>query len=62
LNGEATEVAKCLTLQQLIDQMQLAGQRIAVELNGEIVPRSRWATVEIQDGDRAEVVRAIGGG
>jgi sulfur carrier protein len=62
LNGEQTQLAEHLTVQQLIEQMRLTGQRIAVELNGEIVPRSRWPVVELRAGDRAELVQAIGGG
>ena len=46
----------------LIETMQLGERRVAVELNLEIVPRSRHAETVLQDGDRVEVVHAIGGG
>lgn len=62
LNGEVLEAATLLTVQDLIAQQQLAGQRVAVELNGDVVPRSRWAEVALKDGDQVELVRAIGGG
>ena len=62
LNGEALEVAERLTVQGLVEFQQLGGQRVAVELNGEVVPRSRWGSVELKAGDQAELVRAIGGG
>ena len=42
--------------------MDLAGKRIALERNGEIVPRSRFGEVRIVDGDRLEIVVAVGGG
>ena len=62
LNGEPASVAEAATVTALLTQLQLAGQRLAVELNGQIVPRSRWAEVALREGDRAEIVRAIGGG
>ncbi len=62
LNGEVLEDAAPLTVQGLIARQQLTGQRVAVELNGDVVPRSRWAEVSLKDGDQVELVRAIGGG
>ena len=62
LNGAGREFASELTFTQLIDELALAGRRIAVERNGEIVPRSRFAADAIVDGDRVEVVMAVGGG
>lgn len=62
VNGEILETAAALTVQALVAQQQLAGQRMAVEVNGEVVPRSRWGEVSLRDGDRVELVRAIGGG
>ena len=62
LNGEVLETGAALTVQGLIAQQQLAGQRVAVELNGDVVQRSRWAEVALKDGDQVELVRAIGGG
>ena len=47
---------------QLIDRLGLAGKRIAVERNGEIVPRSQFAARSIADGDKLEIVVAVGGG
>lgn len=46
----------------LVDQLGYTGKRIAVERNGEIVPRSRHAETLLDDGDRLEVVVAVGGG
>ena len=62
VNGENTAVSEGITLTELVGRLQLAGQRLAIELNGDIVPRSRWPDVRLNHGDRAEIVRAIGGG
>jgi sulfur carrier protein len=50
------------TVAQLIEQMSLTGRRIAVERNGEIVPKSLHPQVALADGDRLEIVVAVGGG
>ena len=42
--------------------MQLTGKRVAVERNGEIVPRSQYSLVDLLDGDQLEIVVAVGGG
>jgi sulfur carrier protein len=47
---------------QLIEQLSLQGTRIAVELNREIVPRSRYDATPLTSGDKVEIVQAIGGG
>ena len=62
LNGEAHEVAAASTVADLIATLDLAGRRIAVELNGEIAPRSQHAALTLRTGDRVEIVHAIGGG
>jgi thiamine biosynthesis protein ThiS len=62
LNGEAREVPEGLTLAALIDWLKLSPDRVAVERNLEIVPRSRWNETAIQAGDRLEVVHLVGGG
>ncbi|HHH36777.1 MAG TPA: sulfur carrier protein ThiS [Gammaproteobacteria bacterium] len=62
LNGENREVAEGLTVADLLALMDLQGRRLAVEVNGEIVPRSEHPTHRLHPGDRVEVVHAIGGG
>jgi len=62
LNGAPREFAAPLTFAQLIDSLELSGKRLAIERNGEIVPRSRFAEARLSDGDRIEVVIAVGGG
>lgn len=62
LNGEPFELADGETVGELIDRLDLAGRRVAVELNLDIVPRSQHATTALREGDQIEVVHAIGGG
>jgi sulfur carrier protein len=62
LNGAPREFPAALTFAQLIDELSLAGRRLAVERNGEIVPRRRFGEARVADGDRIEVVMAVGGG
>ena len=62
VNGEARSFPAPLTLGQLVDTLDLAGKRIAIERNGEIVPRSQHGATQLFDGDRLEIVVAVGGG
>jgi len=62
VNGEPRQVPAAFTAARLVEDMGLAGRRIAMEVNGEIVPRSTYAEHRFRDGDRVEVVQAIGGG
>lgn len=62
INGEPRSFPAPLTVAQLVETLDLAGKRIAVERNGEIVPRSRHADTQLADGDRLEIVVAVGGG
>lgn len=62
INGEPREFAAPLTLAELIVALELTGKRIAIEKNGDIVPRSLHAQTLVADGDRLEVVVAVGGG
>ena len=62
INGERRSFDDPLTVAQLIEQLRLAGKRIALERNGEIVPRGRFAEQDLLDGDRLEIVVAVGGG
>ena len=62
INGESRRFPRPLNCQQLIDELELAGKRVALERNGEIVPRSRFAEQELADGDQLEIVVAVGGG
>ena len=62
LNGDARELDAHITLQTLLDLEGLAARRVAVEVNGHIVPRDRHETHALQEGDRVEIVHALGGG
>lgn len=62
LNGEKTQVPAELSAAGLIHHLNLADQRLALEINREIVPRSQYAEVAIQAEDKIEIVHAIGGG
>lgn len=62
VNGEVRELAAALTVAALLDEMGLTGKRLAVERNGEIVPKGLHASTALVDGDRLEIVVAVGGG
>lgn len=62
INGESRQFSDALTVAGLIDQLGYAGKRIAVERNGEIVPKSQHATTLLATGDQLEIVVAVGGG
>jgi sulfur carrier protein len=62
INGESRSFPAPLALSQLIELLDLSGKRVAVEKNGEIVPRSQHAGVPLASGDRLEIVVAVGGG
>ena len=62
LNGETTTIEDGLTVQALLQQLELVGRRIAVEVNEENVPRSEHDSHQLAADDRVEIVHAIGGG
>lgn len=62
LNGEPRSLESALTVLQLLQREGLADRRVAVEVNGEIVPRGRHVDHALADGDRVEIVHALGGG
>jgi sulfur carrier protein len=62
VNGEARQIAADTSVTGLIDQLGHAGRRIAVERNGEIVPKSQHGATRLADGDTLEIVVAVGGG
>ena len=62
VNGEPAEYRPGTTVADLLATMDTAGKRVAVERNGEIVPRSQHATTVLESGDRLEIVIAVGGG
>lgn len=62
LNGEDLAIDTGSTIAALLTQQDLAGRRVAVEVNGQIVPRGRHAEHAIHEGDQVEIVHALGGG
>ena len=62
LNGAPRTIDDGTTVAQLLEMLSLAGRRVAVERNGEIVPRSQHAQAALAEGDRLEIVVAVGGG
>ena len=62
VNGETRRILPDATVAALLDEMQLTGKRLAVERNGEIVPKSRHGATALLAGDKLEIVVAVGGG
>jgi len=62
VNGEPRRFESPLDLCAMLEKLDMAGKKIAVERNGEIVPRSLHPQTVIADGDRLEIVVAVGGG
>src|SRR3954463_14769486 len=62
VNGTPRAIQTPASLAEVVRALGLEGKRIAVERNGEIVPKSRYATTAIDAGDRLEIVGAVGGG
>ncbi len=62
LNGEPQEFEEGTTLQLLIERLSLAPERVAVELNREVVRRADWPATRLSEGDRVEIVHFVGGG
>jgi sulfur carrier protein len=62
INGEENEFSSVSTLSGLLDHLRMKPDRVAVELNRELIPRNQWATTQLSDGDRLEIVHFVGGG
>jgi sulfur carrier protein len=62
VNGSTRACPAPLPVSELLRQMALEGKKVAVERNGEIVPRSAHGSTLLADGDRLEIVAAVGGG
>ena len=62
INGEPRQFSAPLTVAALVEALGYTGKRIAIECNGEIVPRGRHADVALAEKDRIEIVVAVGGG
>lgn len=62
LNGEPRRITGNCSVLSLLQELRLEEKRLAVELNGEIVPRSAFEKTTLKDNDKIEIVHAIGGG
>ncbi|MBB1117766.1 sulfur carrier protein ThiS [Stenotrophomonas sp. W1S232] len=62
LNGDSRTLPAATTLLELLHHEGLAERRVAVEINGRIIPRSQHAQTRLNDGDQVEIVHALGGG
>jgi len=62
VNGSPTEVPEGLNMAALIERLALGGQRLAVEVNQELVPRSQFDSRHLAPDDRVEIIHAVGGG
>jgi thiamine biosynthesis protein ThiS len=62
INGEERTFDEQFTLARLVEFLGMAADRVAVELNRDVIPRSRWAETTLKDGDKLELVHFVGGG
>ena len=62
INGEGRTLSAVESLGALIEQLGMKSDRVAIELNREIVPREQWAQTQLKNGDRLEIVHFVGGG
>lgn len=62
INGEVRDFSSPLSLVSLLKQLDMKQDRVAIELNRNIVPREQWANTELREGDRLEIVHFVGGG
>jgi sulfur carrier protein len=62
INGEPRDFPTPVNLSELVQTLGFAGKRVAIERNGEIVPRSTYGNMVLLDGDKLEIVAAVGGG
>ena len=62
LNGESRDLPEAATVTQMLALLGYGERRVAVELNRAVVPKSRHASQVLADGDRVEIIQAIGGG
>ena len=62
VNGQVRRIEAGANVARLLEALELAGKRVAVERNGELVPRSRYLITGLAEGDSLEIVVAVGGG
>ena len=62
INGEAKQIPPGINLAELFRHLELPGERLAVELNNEVIRRINWENVKVKDADKIEIVHFVGGG
>ncbi len=62
INGEKRELSEIVTISEMLARFELPNERIAVELNREIVRKKDWANITVKDADKIEIVHFVGGG
>lgn len=62
LNGEPRELPEQSTIADLVMELDLVGKRFAIEVNEDVIPKSEHASHRLSEGDKLEIVRAVGGG
>ena len=62
INGENREILKSQNLEDLVQELEIQAPNFAMALNKQVVPRSKYATTQIQENDQVEIVHAVGGG
>ena len=62
INGDGKDYTNVTTLEQLIAELGMKGDRVAVELNRDVVPRVQWGEMQLHEGDQLEIVHFVGGG
>ena len=62
INGESREFPDAPNLSSLVDQLGMKPDRVAIELNRDLIPRERWSRTPLTEGDKLEIVQFVGGG
>ena len=62
INGKEVELKEGQTLAQIIEQVVPAGKKIAVAINGRVIPKEKYPETPIREGDKIEIVQMVGGG
>jgi len=62
INGEKRELAENLTISEILKNLELPSERVAVELNKEVVRKKDWENIKVNDADKIEVIHFVGGG
>ena len=62
INGEKRELAESLTISEILKNLELPSERVAIELNKEVVRKKDWENIKVNDADKIEVIHFVGGG